>query len=51
MKMKWMTLAALVVAITPTLALAQPTPGVRVRPNLYHDRSPHMHMHESVAHH
>lgn len=53
MKIKWMILAALAIAVTPTLALAHPNqgPGTKVRPNLYHDRSPHLHVHDSVAHH
>ncbi len=53
MKTKWFTLAALVLALSPALALAHPTPtsGAHMRPNLYHDRSPKLHEHSSVAHH
>jgi hypothetical protein len=49
-----MTLAALVLALTPTLALAHTTPvtgGHAHASNSAHDRSPRMHDHTPVAHH
>lgn len=47
------TLAALALALAPTIALAQPirNAGPHVRPNLFHDRSPQPHLHNSGAHH
>ena len=48
------TLAALALALAPTIATAQPirNTGPHMRPNLFHDRSPQMHQqHNSVAHH
>ncbi len=53
MKQKPMTLAALVLAFSPALALAHPvqSTGYRVRPNLFHDRSLRVHDHTPVAHH
>ena len=52
MKMKWTLLATLALAISPALALAHApqNPGPRVRPNLYHDRSTHIHPHDTAAH-
>ncbi len=53
MKLQSMTLAALVLVFSPALALAHPiqSTGTRVRPNLFHDRSPRLHDHTPVAHH
>ena len=54
MKMKSMVFGVLALVLAPTLAFAQHTQstGTRVRPTLYHDRSPRLHdQHLSVAHH
>ena len=47
------TLAALVLALSPTLALAQPSPitGGHVHTTSYHDRTPRARNHAPVAHH
>ncbi len=47
------TLAALALALAPTIALAQPirNTGPHMRPNLFHDRSPQPHAHSSGTHH
>jgi hypothetical protein len=43
---------ALLLALTPALALAVPrTPTAHLRPQLYHDRTPKAHVHQSVPHH
>lgn len=46
-------LAALVLAVTPTFAIAQRSPFTsgHARTVSYHDRTPHAHEHSSVAHH
>ncbi len=53
MKLKPMTFAALVLAFSPILAFARPvqSTGTRIRPNMFHDRSPKLHDHTPVAHH
>jgi len=48
MKMKWMTLATLAVALSPSLALASApakstTSNGTGHANQYHDRTPHIH--------
>jgi len=47
MKTKWMTLTALAVALTSTMAFASPKPvqsnGTHPHENQYHDRTPHVH--------
>ena len=54
MKMKWMTLATLAVALSPSLALAS-APGKSASNNgtghatQYHDRTPHIHQRGSMA--
>jgi len=54
MKMKWMTLATLAVALSPSLALAA-APGKTTQTtgsghaNQYHDRTPHIHERGSSA--
>jgi len=52
-KYSLIALAALVLALSPTLALAQHTPitGGHMRTVSYHDRTPHVHDHTPVAHH
>ena len=51
MKMKWITLATLAVALSPSLALAA-APGKAStgtgHANQYHDRTPHVHERGSV---
>ena len=53
MKMKWMTLATLAVALSPSLALAS-TPAKTTQStgtghaNQYHDRTPHIHERGSI---
>ena len=43
---------ALLLALTPVLALAsQRTPTPHLRPQLYHDRTPKAHVHQSLPHH
>ena len=53
---------ALLLAVAPALALAgqsspapasvgQRTPTAHLRPQLYHDRAPKAHVHQSYAHH
>ena len=54
MKLKAILFGVLALALAPTLAFAQPvqTTGTRLRPTLFHDRSPRLHdQHLSVAHH
>ena len=54
MKMKWMTLAMIALALSPSLALAS-TSGKSASSNgtghatQYHDRTPHIHERGSVA--
>ena len=47
------TLAALAFALSPTIALANPThtPSAHARPNLVHDRAPQIHDRGESAHH
>jgi len=47
------TLAALALALSPNLVLAQRTPitGGHMRNASFHDRTPRAHDHSSVAHH
>jgi hypothetical protein len=53
MKTNLITLAALALVLSPSLAFAHPvtSTGAHQRPNLFHDRSPKLHSHASVAHH
>ena len=53
MNLKSMTLAALILVLSPALAFAHPiqSTGTRVRPTMFHDRSPRLHDHTPVAHH
>jgi len=53
MKMRLTALAALVIALSPTIAFARPTQSAvaHLRPTLFHDRSIHIHERGSVAHH
>ena len=46
------TLAALALALAPTIANAQPirNTGPHMRPNLFHDRSPQPHLHSLNTH-
>jgi hypothetical protein len=54
MKMKWMTIATLAVALSPSLALAS-APAKTVHSNgthqtsQYHDRTPHVHERGAIA--
>ena len=53
MKMKWMTLATLAVALSPSLALAAaPVKQTKTtgtgHANQYHDRTPHIHERGSI---
>ena len=50
---KLMTLAALALGLSPTMALAHPiqNTGAHLRPVLLHDRSPKLHLHAALAHH
>jgi hypothetical protein len=42
---------ALLLALTPTLALAKPkSGGAHMRPQLYHDRTPKAHVHTAKPH-
>lgn len=53
MKMKWMTLATLALALSPALALAAPGKGTHStgtgRANQYHDRTPRIHERGSAS--
>lgn len=54
MKMKWMTLATLAVALSPSLALASaPSKSTHStgtgHANQYHDRTPHIHERGAIA--
>jgi len=55
MKTKWMTLATLAVALSPSLALASApakpvqSTGTHQNANQYHDRTPHVHERGAVA--
>ncbi len=58
MKVKFAILTLLTVILSPALAFAHPVqssipqgPSTRVRPTLFHDRSPHQHEHASLPHH
>ncbi len=53
MNLQSMTLAALILVLSPALAFAHPiqSTGTRVRPTMFHDRSPRLHDHTPVAHH
>lgn len=50
MKNNWMTLATLALALSPSLAFANPTPGSNAKDhsNQYHDRTPRVHDHTSM---
>ena len=52
-KLSSITLAALALALSPTLALAQNTPitGGHAQTVSYHDRTPHVRNRTPVAHH
>jgi hypothetical protein len=51
-KLSLMTLAALVLALTPTLALAHPFPVTtgRAHTTTFHDHTPTVHDHTPTAH-
>ena len=49
---KFLTLATLALALSPSLAFAHPVQsGSAHQQTSYHDRSPQIHTHSTVAHH
>jgi hypothetical protein len=48
MKLKF--LFAMVLAAAPALVFASQAPQAHIRPQLYHDRTPKAHVHQSLPH-
>lgn len=52
MKLKFVLALAFLAAAAPVFAQSGPhTSGAHLRPQLFHDRSPHIHDHGSQPHH